>query len=80
MLLTGIFTQSILLIPHPFLCIVVLLQYQSDSLQSFSISDIDVFEGLSSLDPSKEKGIDDIGLQILKSGALGLYAPLTLFV
>ena len=47
-----------------------------NSLQSISISDIDVFEGLSSLDPSKARGIDDIGPQILKSCALGLYAPL----
>ena len=47
-----------------------------DSLQSISISDVDVFGGLSSLDPSKAKGIDDISPRILKSCALGLYAPL----
>ena len=48
----------------------------SDSLQSISISDINAFEGLSSFDPAKAKGIDNIGPQILKSCAFGLCAPL----
>ena len=46
------------------------------SLQSISISGTDVFEALSSLNPSKAKGLDDISPRVLRSCALGLYAPL----
>ena len=48
----------------------------ANSLHSISISESDVFDALSSLDPSKAKGIDDISPSVLKSCALGLYIPL----
>ena len=44
--------------------------------RSISISDIDIYDALSSLHPFKAKGFDGIGPRILKSCALELYIPL----
>ena len=47
-----------------------------NTLTSISIEDLDVFQALVSLNPSKAMGCDDISPRILRSCALGLYVPL----
>ena len=48
----------------------------SELLQSISISDVNVYDALSSLHPLKAKGFDGIGPRIFKYCALALYIPL----
>ena len=45
-------------------------------LRSISITDMEVYTALSSLDPFKAHGIDEVGPRILRSCALALYVPL----
>ena len=50
----------------------------TECLSDITISEEDVFQILSSLDPSKAMGIDHIGPRILKSCAVSLSGPLSL--
>ena len=47
-----------------------------DTLSSISISEVDVYYALTSLDPSKDVGLDDIGPRVLRSCAAVLTKPL----
>ena len=46
------------------------------TLSDIGISELDVFDALSSLDSSKAMGIDEVGPKILKHCALALYKPI----
>ena len=46
------------------------------TLSDISISELDVFKALSSLETSKAMGIDGIGPKVLKQCVLALYKPL----
>ena len=47
-----------------------------ESLQSINISEADVYDALTSLDPNKALGIDGIGPKILKNCSESLFQPL----
>lgn len=67
----SVFTQSEFQIPP-----LKDLPVPIDKLSDVSISEQDVFDALTSLDPSKAMGIDGIGPMVLKRCALALYKPL----
>ena len=46
------------------------------SISNISLTELDVFSALSSLDPTKSMGVDGIGLKLLKQCSLALYIPL----
>ena len=46
------------------------------SISNISLTELDVFSALSSLDPTKSMGVDGIGPKLLKQCALALYIPL----
>ena len=46
------------------------------NISDIHISELEVLEALTSLDPTKSSGIDDIGSKLLKHCALALYVPL----
>ena len=48
----------------------------ASSLSVIGISELDVFDALSSLDSSKAMGMDGIGPRVLKQSALALYKPI----
>ena len=50
----------------------------SDQLDEFNIEECDVYDILSSLNPSKTMGIDSIGPKVLKYCAWALCYPVTL--
>ena len=45
-------------------------------IQTVSFSESEVYDILSNLDPTKAKGIDDIGPMVLRGCSLSLYIPL----
>ena len=53
------------LIPHP------------NPISHFEISEAEVYDALTQLDPTKAIGLDGIGPKILRSCALSLYQPLS---
>ena len=54
----------------------ILLKVYPYLLQKFTIAESDVYDALTSLNPTKAMGIDGIGPKILKSCALALYQPI----
>ena len=67
----SVFTKSAFQLPP-----IEDLHTPTPTLSDIGISELDVFEALSTLDTSKAMGIDSIGPKILKRCALALYKPL----
>ena len=55
------------------------LPVPANSLSDIGISELDVFEILSTLDASKAMGFDGIGPKVLKHCALALFKPSPIF-
>jgi hypothetical protein len=66
-----VFTQSSFCIPP-----LEELPVPISTLSDIGLSEMDVFDAFSSLDPSKLMGVDGIGPKILKHCALALYKPI----
>ena len=67
----SVFTRSCFQIPP-----LEELPSPASSLSVIGISELDVFDGPSSLDSSKAMGMDGIGPKVLKQSALALYKPI----
>ena len=67
----SVFTHSIFSLPS-----ICDLPKPHSILSEISITEEDVFQALTSLDPSKASGCDGIGSKLLKHCALALYQPL----
>ena len=67
----SIFTKSSFQCPNP-----MLLAYPNSTICEIFITEDEVFQALTSLDPSKAAGPDGIGPKLLKHCALALYQPL----
>ena len=67
----SVFTRSSFQIPP-----LEELPSPASSLSVIGISELDVFDALSSLDSSKAMGMDGIGPKVLKLSALALYKPI----
>ena len=67
----SVFTRSCFQIPP-----LEELPSPASSLSVIGISELDVFDALSSLDSSKAMGMDGIGPKVLKQSALTLYKPI----
>ena len=65
----SVFTRSSFQIPP-------LEPSPASSISVIGISELDVFDALSSLDSSKAMGMDGIGPKVLKQCALALYKPI----
>ena len=67
----SVYTQSSVTIPP-----LVNLPTPNLTLSDISVSELDVFSALSSLNSTKAMGIDGIGPKLLKHCALALYKPI----
>ena len=67
----SVFTRSSFSLPN-----MSSLPLPSSCICSLTFSDTEVFEAISSLDPTKSSGCDGIGPKLLKHCALALYEPL----
>ena len=67
----SVFTRSSFSLPR-----MSTLPLPSSCICSLTITDTEVYEAISSLDPTKSSGCDGIGPKLLKHCALALYVPL----